>query len=121
MEEHSTGLAARIDAAVDTHSVQLLTTAAVELEHLEAGRDEPDVGEGDVGEFTAPFHGDTDTTEESVDHVTQVLPAVEAFVGEFPHTVHGVSTFGLGEDVLECDLKMIIRKIFDHCYISRVH
>ena len=80
MEQHSTGLAARIDAAVDTHSVQLLTTAAVELEHLEAGRDEPDVGEGDVGEFTAPLHGDTDATEEGLDGVAKTLAAVEAFV-----------------------------------------
>ena len=80
VEDHTTCFAQGIETTVDAHSVQLLTTAAVELEHLEAGRDEPDVGEGDVGEFTAPLHGDTDAAEEGLDGVAQTLAAVEAFV-----------------------------------------
>ena len=90
-------------------SVQLLTTATVNLQHLDHGGDVPDVGEGDVGEFTAPFSGDTDATKEGVEHVANVFITSEAFVGEAPHTVHRVSSIWLREDVLERDLKGKIR------------
>jgi len=93
---------------VDAHSVQLLETSAVELQHLEARSDHPDVAEGDVRELTAPLGSDADATEEGHDHVAEALAAVEAFVGVAPHAVHGLDTFGLGEDVLEGHLKVVI-------------
>jgi len=97
-----------IHAAVDAHSVQFLATSAVELEDLEAWGDKPDVPESDVGELTAPLSGDADTAAEGHEHVADIFPAVEAFVGELPHAVHGVGSLGLGEEILESDLKMVI-------------
>ena len=91
---------------MDAHAVQLLAAAAVELEAFEARGDEPDVGEGDVGEAAAPLHGDADAAAGGHDHVAEVLAAGEAFVGVAPHAARGVVAFGLGEDVLECHLEM---------------
>jgi len=93
---------------MDAHSVQFLETSAVEFEDLEARGDVPNVDEGYLSELATPFSGDTDTTAESGDHVAQLLPAVEAFVRVAPHAVHGVDTFGLSEDILEGDLKVVI-------------
>ena len=69
MEEQTAGLTAGVQTAVHTHAVHLLQAAAVDLHHLEARGDVPDVGEGDVGELTAPLRSDADATEQSVDHV----------------------------------------------------
>ena len=104
MEEQTAGFTERIQAAVDAHSVQLLAASAVDLQDLEARSDVPDVGEGDVCELAAPLQGDADAAEESVDHVAQVLPAVEALVGVGPHTVHGTDSFGLSQHIFESDL-----------------
>jgi len=108
VEEQTAGLAAGVDAAVDAHPVQLLQASTVDLAHLEARRDVPDVDEGDLPELAAPLHGDADAVEEGEDHVGQVLAAVEAFVAAAPHAVHGVGALRLGEDVLEGDLEMVI-------------
>ena len=105
MENETAGFTERIQAAVDAHSVQLLAAPAVKLQDLEARSDVPDVAEGDVTELAAPLHGDADAAEESVDHVTQVLAAVEAFVGVGPHAVHGTDSFGLSQHIFEGDLK----------------
>ena len=110
-EAQGHGLAEWVQAAMDAHAVQLLAAAAVELEDLEARGDHPDVGEGDVSELTAPLHGDADAAAGGHDHVAEVLAAVEAFVRISPHAVHGVLTFGLGEDVLEGDLVMRTYKL----------
>jgi len=107
-EEKATGFAARVEAAVHAHSVQLLAATAVDLQNLEAWRDVPDVDKGDVPKLAAPLHGDADAVEEGEDHVGQVLAAVEAFVAAAPHAVHGVGALRLGEDVLEGDLEMVI-------------
>jgi len=101
LEENTASLADGVHAAVDAHSVQLLETSTVELQHLEARSDVPDVAEGDVGELTAPLGSDADSTEEGHQHVAEVLAAVEAFVRVAPHAVHRVEVLGLGEDVLE--------------------
>ena len=90
---------------MDAHSVQFLATSAVELEDLEAWGDKPDVPESDVGELTTPLSGDADTAAEGHEHVADIFPAVEAFVGQLPHAVHGVGSFGLGEEILEGDLE----------------
>jgi len=105
VEEQTAGFTERIQAAVDTHSVQLLAASAVDLQDLEARSDVPDVGEGNLCEFAAPFHGDADAAEESVDHVAQVLAAVEALVGVGPHAVHGTDSFRLSQYIFEGDLK----------------
>jgi len=122
-EEQTARLAAGVEAAVDAHSVQLLAAAAVDLHNLEERSDVPDVDESDVAELTAPLHGDADAVEEGEQHVGEVLAAVEAFVGQFPHAVHGVGALGLGEDILESDLKVVIDVVgitvdkidFRHC------
>lgn len=108
MKEDSTSLAAWIQAAVHTHAVQLLDTAAVELHHLEARRDVPDVHEGDVSKVAAPLHGDADAAEEGLDGVAEVLAAVEASVGVAPHAVHGPDSFRLCQDIFESDLQVIV-------------
>jgi len=101
-------LADWIQAAVNAHTVHLLQTSAVELTGLEAWSDEPDVDECDVGELTTPFHGDADTAAGGHDGVAERLAAGEAFVGVLPHASHGVVALGLGEDILEGDLEMVI-------------
>jgi len=93
---------------VHAQPVQLLQTAAVDLQHLEARCDVPDVDEGDVSKLHAPFHGDADSVQQGVDHVAEVLAAVEAAVGVAPHAVHRADALRLRKDVLEPDLKMVI-------------
>jgi len=93
---------------VNTHAVELLAAAAVDLQPLEGRRDVPDVDEGDVAKLNTPLHCETDTVEEGEDHVDEVLAAVEAFVGQAPHAVDGVGSLWLGEDILPCDLDMVV-------------
>ena len=112
-EKKTTGLAARVKAAVHAEPVQLLQTSAVDLQHLEAGRDVPDVDEGDLTELAAPLHGDADAIEEGHEPVSEVLAAVEAFVGQAPHAVHRVGALGLGEDVFETNLEKERRGVFN--------
>ena len=104
-KEETAGFAARIHTAVDAHAVELLETAAVELQHLEAWGDVPDVGEGDVGELTAPLGGDADAAAEGHDGVAQALAAVEALVKVGPDTVHGVGALRLGQHIFETHLQ----------------
>jgi len=108
VEEQTAGLAERVQAAVDAHPVQLLAAAAVDFADLEAGRDVPDVDEGDLAELAAPLHGDADAVEEREQHVGDVLAHVEARVGALPHAVHGVRALGLRKHIFEGDLKMVI-------------
>ena len=89
---------------MDAHAVELLATAAVDLQNLEAGRDEPDVIHCYIGELYAPLHGDADTAEKGVELVAAVLAAVEAEVGVLPHAVDTVGSFRLSQDVLKQDL-----------------
>jgi len=93
---------------MDDHAVQLLETSAVELQHLEAGSDVPDMDEGDVRELTAPLGGDADTAQEGHDHVAEALAAVEALVGVAPHAVDGMDALGLSDDILEGHLDVVI-------------
>ena len=105
MEEQTAGFTDRVQAAVDAHSVQLLAASAVDLQDLEERSDVPDVHEGDVTELHAPLHGDADAVEESVDHVGQVLAAVEAHVGSGPYAVDGVGPLRLRQHIFECNLQ----------------
>jgi len=81
------------------------------------------VSEGDLSEFAAPFGGDADAAAEGGDDVAEFLPAVEAFVGVGPHAVDGLDAVGLGEDVLEVDLQVVVDVVgiavdeidFSHC------
>ena len=52
--------------------------------------------EGNIGEFTPPLSGDARTVEKCTDLIADVLPEVEAEVGEFPDTVNTVGPLGLG-------------------------
>ena len=104
VEEQTAGFTDRITAAVDAHSVDLLAASAVDLQDLEARSDVPDVVEGDLCELHSPLHGDADAAEESVDHIAQVLAAVEALVGVGPHAVHGVSALWFRQNIFEIDL-----------------
>jgi len=108
MEEHTAALAEWVETAVDAHAVQLLQAAAVELQDLEAGRDVPDVDEGDVGELAAPLHGQADTAEQGHDHVAQALAALEALVGVAPHAVNGVDALGLSQHIFEGHLDVTV-------------
>ena len=95
---------------MDTHAVQLLAAAALDLQPLEGRGDVPDVVEGDVTELHTPLHGDTYAEAEGVDHVGQVLAAVEAGVGHLPHTVDGPGAFRFSKDILEGDLRTTKRR-----------
>lgn len=79
-EELTAALADGVQAAVDAHAVQLLQTAAVELEDLEAWGDVPDVAEGNLGKLAAPLSSHADSTAQGHEHVAAFLAAVEAFV-----------------------------------------
>ena len=89
---------------MDAEPVQLLADSAVQLEDLEARRDDPHVVEGDHGELAAPLGGDADAAQQRADGVAQGLPAVEALVRVDPHAVVAVRGLGLGQHVFECDL-----------------
>jgi len=108
MEAATYGLTTWIKSAVDTHAVQLLATSAVEFQTLEAWCDVPDVNKGNVGELTTPVTSDADTAAKGHEHVAEVLAAVETFVGVTPDTVHGVSPFGLCQDIFEGDSQMVV-------------
>ena len=43
--------------------------------------------EGSIGEFTSPLGGDADAAAESGQFITEIEPAVETSIGQFPHTV----------------------------------
>ena len=105
MEEQTTSFAEGIQAAVDAHSVHLLAASAVDLQDLEARSDVPDVDEGDLCELHSPLHGDADAAEESVDHVAQVLAAVEAPVGVGPHAVQGADSFRFRQHIFKGNLQ----------------
>ena len=106
MEEQTAGFTDRIQAAVDAQSVHLLATSAVDLQDLEARSDVPDVPKGDLCELHSPLHGDADAAEESVDHVAEVLAAVEALVGVGPHAVNGVDSFRFRQHIFEGNLRI---------------
>jgi len=108
VEEQTAGLAAGVQAAVHAEPVQLLAAPAVDLQHLEEGRDVPDVDEGHLAQLGAPLHGDADAVEEGEQHVMELLAAVEARVRKLPHAVHGVRALGLGEHILERDLDVVV-------------
>jgi len=108
LEAEGHGLAPGVQEAVHTHAVQLLQAAAVELTHLEARGHVPDVAEGDLGELAAPLGGDADAAAQGHDGVAQRLAALEAFVGVAPHAGGGVDAGGLGQDILERDLQVVI-------------
>jgi len=121
VEAETAGLAAGVEAAVHAEPVQLLHAAAVDLQPLEGRRDVPDVHERHLTKLHAPLHGDADAVEEGEDHVGEVLAAVEAFVGQAPHAVDGVGALGLGEDIFEGDLDMVVdvvRVAVDHVQFS---
>jgi len=81
VEELTAAFAAWVETAVDAHSVEFLQTATVEFQDLETWGHVPDVNEGNLGKLAAPLSGDADSTAEGGDHVAEVLPAVETFVG----------------------------------------
>ena len=87
-----------------------LQASAVDVDHLEAWREEPDVVEGDERKLTPPLSGYTDTTEDSGQLVAETFPEVEAGVGEFPDTVDTVGSIRLCQYILKPALKKIRKK-----------
>jgi len=65
VEAHTARHAARLDQTVDAARVELLHASAVDITHLDHGREVPDVIERNLGEQAAPFGGDEDTTKQS--------------------------------------------------------
>lgn len=80
---------------------ELLQAAAVKVEHLEHGCEQPDVGERHVGELATPLRGIADTTEQRLNLVAETFPEVKAGVGQFPHAINAVGTFRFGKDILK--------------------
>jgi len=100
-----------LQAALDAGAVELLETSAVDHESSHAWGDVPDMLEGDHGEFTSPAGSNWDAAEEGHQLVAAALAAVEAGVGVFPHTVHGVGALWLTEDIVELDLDMVVQVV----------
>ena len=72
---------------MDHHAPQLSNGLESDVPEAEVWCDEPDVVECHLGKFTSPSHSDADSTACCAEVVAEGLPEVEAFVGEFPHTV----------------------------------
>lgn len=106
MEKSTTSNAAWLDAAVNALGVELLGAATVDIQHLEAWCEEPDVIERNIGKFATPFGCYADSVEESGEFVAKVFPEVEAGVGEFPDTVDTVCTLRFGKHIFKCALKI---------------
>ena len=68
---------ARIAQAADAGPPELLEALEVDVEHAKAGRDTPDVGEGDAGEVAAPQEGQRDGADQSHHTVTAHLGGKE--------------------------------------------
>lgn len=103
----SEGFTHRIEAAMDTKSVQFLHEPTIQLQDLEARSYVPDVNEGDVGELTAPLRGQADSAARRHDDVTDRFPQRETFVGELPHAVQTSDSLGLSQNILKCYLQQI--------------
>ena len=112
MEDSTARLCTGNNAAVDTGCVDPLAEGAVDLADLQAWGDDPDVIESDVGEFTTPLGGDTNSTANREDVVAKPLPAFVASSGTLVTAVYGVSAIYLADDVSEN--KSLKYKIF-HC------
>jgi len=111
-KQSATRLTHGLNAAANAGRVDPLADSAVELAHLEAGGDVPDVVECDLGELAAPLGGDADTAAEGGDLVAETEPEVEAGVREFPHAVDGAGTLGLTKNLLELDLQVIVEIVW---------
>jgi len=94
---------------LEAGTIELLCTAAIDLADSQAWGYVPHVVEGDEGKLSSPFHGDTDSKEESKELVAAVLTAVEAAVRALPHTVEGVGAIRLTENIVESNLYVIIK------------
>ena len=101
MEDSTECLCTGNNAAVDACGVHPLAQAAVYLADLQAWGDAPDVTESDVGEFTSPLGGDTNSAANRHDVVAKPLPAFIASGGTLVAAVNGVSAIYLSDDVSE--------------------
>ncbi|KAH3774100.1 hypothetical protein DPMN_175471 [Dreissena polymorpha] len=63
VEDLTTGLAARLNAAREPRTSHLRENGAVHLAHLQHRCDEPDMVEGNRCELAAPLSGDADATQ----------------------------------------------------------
>ena len=96
LEHQSTRLTARVHTTLHTLAPDPLHNTTVDLQHFEYRCYIPDVPERDIGELAAPLCGNTYTVEKGGELVAEVLPEVEAEVGEFPDTFDTVDTTGFG-------------------------
>ena len=81
MKDEAARGAERVHAARDALGPQALQAPTIDLQHLEAGREVPDVGERDGGELAAPSGGDEAAAQKGGELVAQALPARETRVG----------------------------------------
>ena len=57
--------------------------------------------ESDVGKLATPLGGDTATETQGQQFVAEVLPELEAAIGEFPHAVDTVGAIRLAKDIVK--------------------
>ena len=93
-------------AALQRRPPQLLQTPTVDGKYPQEGRVFPYMDEGEAGELAAPAESQEAAAEEGKAAVAAELAAVEAAIGQLPHTVVAGDAVRLGEDVLECYLEI---------------
>ena len=100
-KQQRSGLVAGVIAAVDDGADEPGDGIEVDLEGSGAGRDGPDVAEGDAGEVTAPAEGQRNGAHVGQDGVADVVPQAVALKGIGPDAVGAKGTRRLTYDVLE--------------------
>ena len=101
VEDSPHGLATWYNAAICTVCVNSLTKTAVDFADLHAWWNDPDMVESNDGELTAPLGSNAATKKEGHQFVAEVLPAVEAEIGDSPDAFNTVSSIRLPNDVIE--------------------
>jgi len=100
-----------LQTTLEAGTIELLCAAAVDLADSQAWGHVPHVIEGDEGKLSSPFHGDTDSKEESKELIEAVFTAIEAAERALPDTVEGVGAIRLTENIVESNLYMVIKII----------
>jgi len=90
---------------------QLLHESDVDLAELEAGRDAPDVAEGQAGELAAPAECKRNGAEERAAHVAGVLRARETLVRPTPDALGRVRAFRFADDFVKENPDMAVEAV----------
>lgn len=65
-------------AAIDTHGIQALTHAAINLQDLKHGRDIPNMSKSNVCKLATPMHSNATSATQRIDLVAATLPKFKA-------------------------------------------